>query len=161
MYTYRAFLYDSSSKTVLEDCWKLYITNVIVLVSIEIKTRTAVYTYFPFTIHNCETVAPVILNYFKHNAFQYNDVDFFPPKLNNMYKCPLRVATSEEMPYMFLIPQANGTIYTDGIDGIIFRVLSQRLNFTPVLLIPSDEDIVKGTPQMGSSFSVWMKMVSE
>ncbi|KAG4066549.1 hypothetical protein HA402_007185 [Bradysia odoriphaga] len=76
-----------------------------------------------------------------------------------MYKCPLLVATSEEIPYMFLIPQENGTIYTDGIDGIIFRVLSQRLNFTPILLIPSNEEIEREAPkQIGTSISVWMKM---
>lgn len=82
--------------------------------------------------------------------------------MKNMYKCPLRVATSDEKPYMFLIPQKNGTIYTDGIDGIIFRVLSQRLNFTPILLIPSREEIVREAPtKPGSSISVWMKMVSD
>lgn len=142
----------------MEDCWSLYITNVIVLATIEIKTRTAIYTYFPFTIYHCEAVAPVISNYFIHSAFQY-ETDFFPPKLNNMYKCPLHVATVQEIPYMFLISQQNGSIYTDGIDGIIFRVLSQRLNFTPILIIPSEEEIVKETPKAGSSFSIWMKMV--
>lgn len=130
----------------------------IVLATIEIKTRTAVYTYFPYTIYHCEAVAPIISNYFIHGSFMYEE-DFFPPKLNNLYKCPLHVATIKEIPYMFLIPQANGTIYTDGIDGILFRVLSQRLNFTPVLIIPSEEEIVKETPVAGSSISVWMKMV--
>lgn len=143
---------------VLEDCWSIYITNVIVLATIEIKTRTAIYTYFPYTIYHCESVAPIILNYFIHSSFLY-ETDFFPSKLQNLYKCPLRVATIEEIPYMFLIPNKNGSIYTDGIDGILFRVLSQRLNFTPVLMIPSEEEILKEAPKDGSSFSVWMKMV--
>lgn len=143
---------------VLEDCWSLYITNVIVVATIEIKTRAAIYTYFPFTIYHCEAVTPIISNYFIDNSFFYK-ADFFPPKLKNLYKCPLRVATIEEIPYMFLIPNKNGSIYTDGIDGIIFRVLSQRLNFTPILLIPSEEEISKETPAPGTSISVWMKMV--
>ncbi|XP_037040009.1 uncharacterized protein LOC119077005 isoform X2 [Bradysia coprophila] len=59
-----------------------------------------------------------------------------------------------------IITREDGTIYTDGIDGIIFRVLSQRLNFTPILLIPSDEEIERESPrEIGTSISVWMKMV--
>ncbi|XP_037040010.1 uncharacterized protein LOC119077005 isoform X3 [Bradysia coprophila] len=144
---------------VLQDCWSLHIANVIVLAPIEVKTRAAIYTYFPYTLYHCEMVAPVISNYFVHNSFQY-EADFFPQKLKNLYKCPLHVATSEEIPYMFLIRQEDGTIYTDGIDGIIFRVLSQRLNFTPILLIPSDEEIERESPrEIGTSISVWMKMV--
>lgn len=143
---------------VLQDCWSLYITNVIVLATIEIKTRTAIYTYFPYTVYHCEAVAPIISNYFIHSAFLY-EIDFFPPKMNNLYQCPLYVATVEEIPYMFLIHQRNGQIYTDGIDGIIFRVLSQRLNFTPILIIPTEEEIEKEAPKAGSSISIWMKMV--
>lgn len=131
----------------------------IVLATIETKTRTAIYTYFPYTIYHCEAVAPIISNYFIYNSFLY-ETNFFPPKISNMHKCPLYVATSEEIPYMFLIPNKNGSIYTDGIDGIIFRVLSQRLNFTPILLIPSDEEISKEAPPLGSSFAIWMKMAS-
>lgn len=130
----------------------------IVLATIEIYTRTAVYTYFPFTIYHCEAVAPVISNYYIHNSFQY-DVNFFPPKMNNLYQCPLRVSVCEDIPFMFLIPLEDGTTYMDGIDGIIFRVLSQRLNFTPILLIPNEEEIRKEAPGPGSSLSVWLKMV--
>lgn len=36
----------------------------------------------------------------------------------------------------------NGTneTYFDGIEGIVVRVLSQRLHFTPILVLPEDKE---------------------
>lgn len=126
---------------ILRDCWLRHITNVIVLVSIDTQRRTAIYTYFPYTQFHCEAVAPVILNYFlANNTFLYHET-FFPPKTNNMHGCKLAVATYNLVPFMFLTKLENSTIYTDGIDGIVFRVLSQRLNFTPTIIVPPNNQM--------------------
>lgn len=124
---------------ILNDCWSLYITNVIVVVSMstESDSRSAIYTYFPYTIFHCETVAPVILNYFIKNTFIYK-IDHFPDKLKNLYKCPLTVVTHNVTPFMILYQDEKSKGYrTEGIDGITFRVLSQQLNFTPIIEVPS------------------------
>lgn len=55
-----------------------------------------------------------------------------------MFGCPLRLAAYELIPYMMLERRDDGNYYMDGIDGIVSRVLSQRLNFTPVVVVPSD-----------------------
>lgn len=136
---------------ILNDCWSVYITNVLIVVSMgsELDSRSAIYTYFPYTVFHCEKVAPVILNYFINNSFVYN-IGHFPDKLKNMHKCPLTVVTHNVTPFMILYGSANGNGYTtEGIDGITFRVLSQQLNFTPIIEVPSKAN--------GSS--VFMEMV--
>lgn len=124
---------------ILNDCWSLYITNVVIVASMgsESYSRSAIYTYFPYTIFHCETVAPVILNYFIKKTFLYN-IDHFPDKLKNMHKCPLVVVTHNVTPFMILYKNEKGGNYrTEGIDGITFRVLSQQLNFTPIIEVPT------------------------
>lgn len=130
--------YDIMTK-ILEDCWELQIINVIILVSFEYQTRTALYTYFPYMSFHCEAVAPVILNYFVGQSFLYN-TPFFPDKTRNLYGCNLKVTTFQAEPYMFLSKLENGRMYMDGIDGITMRVLSQRLNFTPIVVIPPNNE---------------------
>lgn len=123
---------------ILNDCWSVYITNVVIVASMgsELDSRSAIYTYFPYTTFHCEKVAPVILNYFINNTFLY-DIDHFPDKLKNLHKCPLTVVTHNVTPFMILYKNDNGQGYrTEGIDGITFRVLSQQLNFTPVINVP-------------------------
>lgn len=134
---------------ILNDCWSVYITNVVVVASMgsEADSRSAIYTYYPYSVFHCEKVAPVILNYFIKNSFLY-DIDHFPDKLKNMYKCPLTVVTHNVTPFMILHNDKKG-YRTEGIDGITFRVLSQQLNFTPIIEVP--------TKANGSS--VFMEMV--
>lgn len=115
----------------------------------ELDSRSAIYTYFPYTPYHCEKVEPVILNYFINNTFVY-DIDHFPDKLKNMHQCPLTLVTHNVTPFMILYRKENGEGYrTDGIDGITFRVLSQQLNFTPIIEVPTEAN--------GSS--VFMEMV--
>ena len=72
---------------ILGDCWSVYITNVVIVASMgsELDSRSAIYTYFPYTAYHCEKVSPVILNYFINNTFLY-DIDHFPDKLKNMHR---------------------------------------------------------------------------
>lgn len=124
---------------ILNDCWSVYITNVVIVASMgsESDSRSAIYTYFPYTMYHCEIVAPVILNYYINNTFLY-DIDHFPDKLKNMHKCPLTLVTHNATPFMILYRNSNDEGYrTGGIDGITFRVLSQQLNFTPIIEVPN------------------------
>ncbi|KAG4066557.1 hypothetical protein HA402_007193 [Bradysia odoriphaga] len=137
---------------ILNDCWSVYITNVMIVVSMEseLDSRSAIYTYFPYTLHHCEKTAPVVLNYFINNSFLY-DTDHFPDKLKNMYKCPLTLVTHNVTPFMILYRNHNDRSYrTEGIDGITFRVLSQQLNFTPIIEVPNKTN--------GSSYFMEMVM---
>lgn len=150
------YQYDTITK-ILRDCWMLHITNVIVIVSIHPQARAAVYTYFPFTEFHCEAVAPVILNYFVDDHFLY-DAPLFPPKVRNLFMCPLLVATYEQIPFMMLTPRNDGTFYTDGIDGVIVRVLSQQMHFRAVVKLPPNNEGRGEIVPNGTSLGV-LKMV--
>lgn len=150
------YQYETITK-ILQDCWILHITNVIVVVSIHPQARAAVYTYFPFTQFHCEQVAPVILNYFLDDHFLY-DAPLFPRKVRNLYMCPLLVAAYEQIPFMMLTLRPNGTYYTDGIDGVIVRVLSQQMRFRAVVKLPPNNEGRGVVNPNGTSLGV-LKMV--
>lgn len=150
------YQYDTITM-ILRDCWALHITNVIVLVAIHPQARAAVYTYFPFTQFHCEAVAPVILNYFVQNRFAYN-APLFPRKALNLFGCPLLVAAYDILPFMILTLRPDGSYYTDGIDGILVRVLSQKLHFRPVVRLPPNH---QGRGELDPNGTSWgaLKMV--
>ncbi|KAG4076488.1 hypothetical protein HA402_014452 [Bradysia odoriphaga] len=131
-------------KNILQDCWQRQITNVNVLVLQRRSERTVVtlYTYFPFTPFYCENVVvPLIWNYFYVDHFVHTKKELFPPKMKNLYQCPLTIVTVEIRPYIFLrgIIQSNNSItLVDGIDARLMYVLSQRMNFKPMFVIPDD-----------------------
>lgn len=94
------------------------------------------YTYYPFGATYCEEANPVIQDEFVNNSFTMSAMnDLFPEKYQNFYDCPIHIATYTFAPYMILQRMPNGSYRTDGIDGIIFRVIAQRLNFRPIIIL--------------------------
>lgn len=124
--------------SIFQDCWQLYIANVNVLTTFSSESSAILYTYFPYTKERCEDTHPVVLNYFAGDKFVSDSI--YPDKFRNFYKCPLTLATYHIPPYMILTPMQNGSYHTtDGIDGITFRVISQQLNFTPIIRVPAEK----------------------
>lgn len=122
---------------IFEDCWSIQITNVIVLTSMHANDRVVLFTYFPYTQFHCEKVVPVVHNYFSNTSFKYAK-RLFTHKTRNMYNCPLSAAVLDVPPFMMVTQLENGTYHVDGIDGLILRVLSKRLNFKRIVKIPAD-----------------------
>lgn len=123
----------STIAKIFKDCWLLHIANVN-LVSLDTATaKVNIFTFFPYSPVYCDRTEPTLWMTFSNNSFHKNGTDIFPNKLSNFYNCPLAIATHNVTPYMILTKYDNGSYYTDGLEGIIFRVLSQRLNFRPVI----------------------------
>lgn len=123
------YQYETISR-ILNDCWRLHITNVIVLVAVHPRARTAIYTYYPYTSFHCEEVRPVILDYYLANGrFLYESTDFFPPKARNLYGCALHVGVFHVMPYVWVTK----TGLLNGFDGTIVLCMAEQLNFTIVV----------------------------
>lgn len=119
---------------IFKDCWSLYIANVNVLTPTEDNETVLLYTFFPFTPDHCEHIEPIVSDYFENGTFVLN-APIFPDKLLNFFKCPLRVSSYTFAPFIMLKNKSNGSFYTDGIEGTLFRVMSQRLNFTPITIL--------------------------
>lgn len=126
---------------ILSDCWSIYLANVLVVNKADDEKGVLVHTFYPYTPRHCEQVIPVIHNQLVNNTFISN-VTSFPRKFQNFYKCPLSVSTYNLEPFMMLTPLLNDSYHTDGLDGIIFNMLSDRMNFTPIVKL-SKRNILK------------------
>lgn len=116
------------------DLWALKIARVNIIAYVDIFHKAVIYTYFPYTASHCETSDPVVLNHYVNHTFIW-ERDDYPDKFRNFYRCPIIMSTYDFEPYMILIKRDDAThYYTDGLDGIVFRVISQRLNFTPIVI---------------------------
>lgn len=124
-------------ESILKDCWSLYISNVHILTRTAYESAAMLYTFYPYTQDHCEQVKPILQNYFIDDSFVLSNQTLFPEKFRNFHKCPLTLSTYHLVPFMILTPQPNGSYHTDGIDGITFRVISQQLNFTPIVRLSS------------------------
>lgn len=125
---YSENLYEIMSK-IFESLWSLQIINANILwMPPENEEESMMYTYFPYTSFYCSEAYPVQLNQYRSGKW-ITDAMCFPKKMNNLYKCKLRVATFANAPFT-IIHQNNTKTKLGGIDGILLRVLSQRMNFT-------------------------------
>lgn len=124
----------SEIKRILNDCWSRHITKVNVLLPTQNHDGIVLYTYYPFNAKFCEQVKPIVYNSYTNGSFVERK-PHYPQKFSNLHRCPLRVSTFDLSPHMMLTDCGNGTFYTDGIEGITLRVLSQRMNFTPIVLV--------------------------
>uniref|UniRef100_A0A3F2ZEL8 Uncharacterized protein n=1 Tax=Phlebotomus papatasi TaxID=29031 RepID=A0A3F2ZEL8_PHLPP len=121
---------------ILKDCWELYIVNVhVVTYDTYNLHRALMYTYFPYTPNHCGLVKPVITGIFEENTF-VSDVEIFPSKVSNFHGCNLTVGTFNVPPYVILKKQEDGDYFLDGFEGIMIRILSNRLNFSMIVKQP-------------------------
>lgn len=102
------------------------------LYNVNLLTKTAdgsveCSTFHPFTPHQCQSMRPLHLSLFNNNS--WNTQNFFPSKLKNFFKCPLKVGLSassfKEVEY------DNGTVDYLGADEAILKSLAAALNFVP------------------------------
>lgn len=120
-------------KSIFTDLWSLHIINVNILSFEDIESGSSVFTFFPYAEDYCDDIRPVLWDYFIDGHFTLNK-DIFATKLTNFHGCPITLATYEIPPYVMLTHHPNRTTTLDGIEGILFSVLSRRLNFRPVII---------------------------
>lgn len=115
---------------IFEFLWAEYIINVnIIWLAPQNDNEAFLYTYFPYTSFYCGKAVPIQLNQFRFGNWLHAG-DFFPDKVSNLHGCPLTVATVSSPPFMILEKMSDDVTRTNGIDGVLLRVLSQRMNFS-------------------------------
>nr|XP_014294375.1 uncharacterized protein LOC106692762 [Halyomorpha halys] len=122
-----------------EVAWENQVIDVIALLPSKITGRISVYTYFPFGPFGCSTTDPVRINIYEpiENSFELNETVFSKAKkLNNLYKCPVRITVSEK-PAEF-IANDNTNSY-NGVSLTLFSFLQQFMNFTPQIILIDHE----------------------
>lgn len=121
------------SRIIFADLWSAHIINVNII-SFENFTSSSVFTFFPYTADHCNNARPVLWDYFIDGHFTKNK-PIFASKFANFHGCPLTLATYNVPPYVMLNRFPNGTASTelDGIEGLLYRTLSKKMNFQTVI----------------------------
>lgn len=131
---------EETIQQICDDAWSLYMVNVIILTPTADYETILMYTFYPYTAEQCEGVKPIVYDTFENGSFISPDKPIFPNKFENFFRCPLKIATYQFPPLMMLTERSNDT-YIDGIEGVIIRVMSQRLNFTTIV-VPSSFNVL-------------------
>lgn len=128
--------YETMAK-IFHDLLQRYIINVDILwAPSENDNEAMLYTFYPYTSFYCSKSYPVKHNQF-HGGNWLTTADFFPNKMKNLFGCILRAATFSNPPFI-IIRQHGSLVEVDGIDGILLRVLSQKMNFNVELFTVAD-----------------------
>lgn len=119
--------------------WTIQIYNVNIIFEDE-SSRVSVQTFIPFNARGCNDTTPTLIDKFMDGNFVNGINNFFPDKMKNLYKCPVRVAISNDSePTVFVKYLSNGTIKLSGRDINILETLSDSLNFSIVYTYIGEE----------------------
>lgn len=126
-------------KLILEDLWKIQITNSNIAVETRFNNSDVhFYTFFPFSELYCEKVLPVIATTYRNQIFTH-DV-FYPKKFENLHNCTIKVATFNTAPFMMLETEVDGrSSITNGVEGNFINMLSELMKFNVEVLVPEND----------------------
>ncbi|XP_017085306.1 uncharacterized protein LOC108117409 [Drosophila eugracilis] len=150
-----------SVKIMFRRLLNMYVVNVNVFLQREGTVQ--LYTYYPYGPHRCQSSMPVYYTAFQDlpaPATGYGlTKPLFPSKLANMHGCQLVVVTFEHRPYVIIDddPSTPGGRLLRGIEGMIFRALAERLNFTIKMVERQDRD--RGEILPDGNFTGILKMM--
>lgn len=116
---------------IFEKLWTIFIQNVVVVYENE-DTTIDVLTFLPFrSMTDCSNVSPVIINKLINRTFVNGISNFFPNKMKDLQKCPIRIAIAENfLPHIAVKTLSNGTRTFKGREYDVLVGLSQSINFT-------------------------------
>lgn len=97
------------------DLWEQFAVNSNVLVHGNSSDEIEMFTYFPYTSEHCGEVVPENINTFRASMFITKR--FFENKMENLFKCPLRIVTFNIAPLMMAKVSKDGNYTLDGIEG--------------------------------------------
>jgi hypothetical protein len=117
-------------KQIFEELLETNIINVNILAQTGDIEEVEMLTFDPYQSGNCGTADSYILNIFRNNSFIEKDV-YFPDKLSDLHKCPIKVVIFDSAPFMILNNQSE----PGGIDGTILNFLADALNFTAQIIV--------------------------
>ncbi|ALC49725.1 Ir7c [Drosophila busckii] len=127
----------------------IYVINVNVFLVERLNGTVQVFNYYPYQPHRCQSHQPVHYATFEgslgtdptlHAPYRWR---FFDTKLDDMHGCELITVTFEHRPFVMI--DRSPTELTDGerlhgIEGMIFRLMAERMNFTIKLIEQVDHD---------------------
>lgn len=114
---------------ILKCFWEVQIFNVNIIYE-DPNGEVPVISFMPFNSMECGDPKPFIINKFKDGKFVNGIKYFYPKKMKNLNKCPIRVATSNvSQPFIIAQQLPNGSYSLSGRDIDLVNSLSEKMNF--------------------------------
>ena len=103
--------------------WSIFIYNVNILVE-DNDGNISMITFMPFKENECGQTTPTIINSYEVQFSSWKSQTYFPRKINNLFKCPIKIAIFETPPF---VSKSAGKI--SGSDIELVNGLAEALNF--------------------------------
>lgn len=129
---YFLIVMKSDLKTEIEKIFKIVWTTMVYNFNVMVYEKygnASLYTFMPFSDGICNNIIPIKINEFDIKTRQWKMKTFFPFKLKNLQRCPIRVGTYESSPGLILKVTDNVTSL-HGFEGNLFNDIANQLNFT-------------------------------
>lgn len=118
---------DETEQKVVESFASLFIYNLDILT--QNIDSFALKTFFPFTKSSCNSLKTFVINKFVNDSFESSL--YYPKKMKNFFKCPLKVVSFLYAPVIMVKNQnKSGNLTLYGSDIELLNVFSELLNFT-------------------------------
>ena len=105
--------------------WSIFIYNVNILVE-DNDGNILMITFMPFKENECGQTTPTIINSYQTQFSAWKSQIFFPRKINNLFKCPIKIAIFETPPF---VTKSSETGRISGSDIELVNGLAEALNF--------------------------------
>lgn len=155
--SYENLLLDTTK--IFEDMWERFIVNVNILVQCKDYNGAHLYTYFPYTQSSCAKANPVLWNTFENGNFKSKRT-VFPSKLQNFFRCPLKVVTFNSPPLMEIRKKSNGKYHFGGVEGKLLNIIADRMNFDINLTLMAKDSLRWGNLFANGTSTGALKMVN-
>lgn len=104
-------------RKILRHMWQRFVINVNILISTA-NAELQLFTFYPFTSAACGSANPTLTNRFINSSFIPYSADYYDTdRLKNLHGCPLKVATFNIPPLLFIDERDDGSRDLRGIDG--------------------------------------------
>ncbi|EDW05900.1 uncharacterized protein LOC6585427 [Drosophila mojavensis] len=143
----------------------IYVINVNVLLANRQNGTIQVYNYYPYRPHRCQSSEPVHYATFQGSLgappifHLENSVRFFDSKVDDMHGCKLVTVTFQHRPFVIIDDSSNLTDVQRllGIEGRIYQLLAERMNFAVTLVKEPNGD--RGIVHPNGTLTGAMKMI--
>ncbi|CAO1388058.1 unnamed protein product [Diamesa tonsa] len=105
--------------------WSIFIYNVNILVE-DNDGNISMITFMPFKENECGQTTPTIINSYEVQFSSWKSQTYFPRKINNLFKCPIKIAIFESQPFLSMSKESGKII---GSDIELVNGLAEALNF--------------------------------
>ncbi|KAH8287003.1 hypothetical protein KR054_000538 [Drosophila jambulina] len=131
--------------------------NINVLILVPSLHAVRAYNVRPYTPTDCMSLEPVEIDLKDAGIWQ-----LYPPRLKDLYGCPLTVIVWDIPPYMKVHwERSEPAEQLEGLDGLVLQIVAAKMNFTLRLVRNEPEGLIGGSSYINGTFTGAYQMLRE